>query len=154
MDATSDYADVYNWLRDWPDGCSIPHLATHFSGYRPKNHLTKWLAKCPHLTVFPFQGVAEGAVRINSNPTCSTALATIESMPHTPPEEQPWHQRFLARTSFDIPDYSQVEATSTNTLERIRESILEQSCALTQLKERVEAALEDRGWQEGETADL
>ena len=144
MTSGSEYEEVYTWLGDWPEGCSISHLASHFNGARPKKNLTKWLKRSQHLTVFNYDGVEDAAVRRNLN--------AAEDAPRSSSARELWHERFLTDFSFQIPTYDVLAATPTTTLEAVRSAILQHAGALTEMQRRIEEALDDRGWDDSEAS--
>ena len=146
MNCDPDYEEVYTWLGDWPEGCTISHLANHFNGARPKKHLTKWLKQSQHLTVFPYDGVEDAAVRRN--------LDAPEKRPRSSSTKELWHEHFLSNFSFHIPAYDVLASTPTSKLEAVRAAILMRTDALTEMQRRIEEELDDRGWDDNETSTM
>jgi len=142
MATGSDYDEVCAWLGDWPDGCTITHLSQHFQGYRPKKGLTKWLKKCEHLAVFEYEGIQDGAVRLNNceQQTVASGEATTES----------WSEAFLKDTPCPNPPYVKIQETPTTILEAVRACLLLRKKRLVELQSLVEAALDERGWDESD----
>ena len=142
MDTSSDYDAVCAWLAEWPDGCTITHLGNKFRGARPKNNITKWLQKCDKLTVFDYEGIANGAVRLTTCPQPSVAME--DTMPDT------WTTAFLNVIPPRNPPYALIEETPTQTLVFVRAWIQLRKEQLLALLQDVEKALDERGWSESE----
>ena len=146
MSCDAEYEEVYTWLGDWPEGCTISHLANHFDGYRPKKHLTKWLKQSQALTVFPYDGIEDAAVRRN--------LDAPEQKPRSSSTKEKWHEHFLSNYSLHIPAYDALTSTSTTKLEAVRAAILTRTDELTEMRRRIEEELEERGWEASESSTM
>ena len=132
----AEYEEVYTWLGDWPEGCTISHLSNHFDGHRPKKHLVKWLKQSRALTVFPYEGSEDAAVRRN--------LDVPDQPPRSSSTKEMWHELFLNNYALQIPAYDALNLTSTSKLETVRAAIVTRTHDLTEMQRRITEVLEER----------